>query len=165
LKPGVFKGLKGFSALQVFSFTSDRRLSIQEVKGLARWPRLHTILINKVPLNRAVVEHLRQSSSSSHWRLGVDIAYAAGVSDEQVEAILEVASLPKSADSARERIGGLPLIHETESSLNEVVAAPSMMGVDNVQNDEKNFLGDFTVGSGVPAKKPKRGERKMEVAQ
>jgi hypothetical protein len=39
------------------------------------------------------------------------------------------------------------MIHESEASLDEVIAAPTMIGRDNQQDDEKNFMGEFVIDS------------------
>lgn len=153
ITPEAFKGIRGFAALQVLSFSSDRRLTPADVKPLGRLPALHSIVINGRPLGRPLVRYLQQQAQSRAWGWDawVPLAEAAGDDEAQLERELELAGVPHEP-SAR-GIRGLPMIHKAVSDLDEVIAAPTMMGQDNPEYNEKNFLGEFTVEAGTTKKK------------
>jgi len=155
IHPEDFSRLPPFPALQVISFSSSRRLTLQEARDLSAWPRLHSILINGVLLGPDLVDYLRGSRRSENWPVWVPDAEAAAISDAEVDHALDVASKPlvdKGAAHPFAGFDGLKRIHEAESSLEDVSAAPSNPTADTFQENEKNFLGEFTVNA-VPEKK------------
>ncbi len=155
----AWRNVKGFSSLQVISFSSATRLKAKDLWPLAKLPQLHTILVNGVPIRRVLVERLRAEASSSAWgNILIPTAYAGRAADEDIEAVLEVASRPEGKSRRLSSFtGGLPLIHETEASLDEIIAAPTMMGLDNQQDTEQNFLGELVIDSrGTVIKKENR---------
>lgn len=153
--PESFKTLTGFPALRVISFSSSRRLKPADLKPFGRLVHLHSILLNNHLIGPDFVHYLQQNAQSSEWwdRL-VPFAFASGISDADVDKVLEVASAPEGkSDSSFKGVHGLELIHDSEASLNEVIPAPNMINVDNQQDTEKNFLGEITVGVGIKDKK------------
>jgi Leucine-rich repeat (LRR) protein len=158
--PADFKTWDGFASLQVLSFSSEVRLKPADVKPLGRLASLHSIVVNNQPLGKAAVRFIQRESRSTSWLLDwlVPNVEAAEGSEAELDQALEVASLLPDQSGMRTRaqgMQGLRMIHETESSLDEVIAAPTMIGTDNQQDTEKNFLGEFTVETVVPKKKKK----------
>ena len=152
--PTDFKPGMGFEALQVISFSTARRLRAEDLRTLARYPRLHSILINGVMLGPDRVNELRRGRQSWGWPLWVAQAEAAEDSDTRVDRALEVASAAgQETPHPFEGFHGLVRIHEAESALDEVRAAPSNPSADTFQENEKNFLGEFTVNAVSTKKK------------
>jgi hypothetical protein len=153
-----FGKLGGFPSLQVLSFTAGRRLTVTDIRPLARLPQLHTLVINGVPLGRPIINYLKQKieerSRLLEWLL--PLAEAGGETEAQVDQVLEVATLPRERTRRPfEGFQGLKRIHEAESSLDEVIPAVTDIGRDTFQESEKNFLGEFEIKAGPPPKRKK----------
>ncbi len=136
----------------------ERTIPRIDIRPLGRLAKLHSILINKQTLGRTWVDFLRKSPQTS-WLLDrlVPSAFADDTSETELENVLEVAALPDKKPSRFSGFSGLPLIHESESSMNEIIQAPSMIGQDTRHDDESNFLGEITVEAGtVKITKPER---------
>lgn len=153
-----WKTIEGFESLQVLAVSPSGRLQARDLKPLARLLRLHTIIINGQPLGRDLVSFLRHWEEVRNWLMDqlVPNAYAEKISEKDVNQALEVASLPHDAEESRLR-PGLPMIHQVESDLNEIIAAPNMINVDNQQDTEQNFLGEITINAGPSKRKVKKG--------
>ncbi len=151
----AFRHVTGFPALQVLSFSTRDRLRSGDIRPLGRLAKLHSVLINKALIGPDLIRALREAQSFWRGDWIASPAWAAGISDADLDHVLEVASLPQDR-KPYQGASGLPLIHEAESSLNEVIAAPAMINVDNRQDSEKNFLGEFTVGVASPKSQSKK---------
>ena len=149
ITPQVFGALQGYAALQVFSFSSARRLAKSDVQPLARFPLLHSLIINGTLLGPEEVGMLRARAEQSRWRPSlVTEAQAASPDDEKVDRALEMAGAPreKQPPSRFEGFSGLERIHQAESSLEDGGGSPAAPKIDVFEETEKNFLGEITVG-------------------
>jgi hypothetical protein len=141
--PAGLREVKGFPALQVISISAKERLTTEDVRTLARLPKLHRILVNGRPLSTQALKQLRDGKKRSRlldWMLPQ--AHAA----DDLEGALEMASVP-GKPATFSGFQGLKRIHEAESSLDEMVPAVSNPKADSFDASESNFLGEFTVGA------------------
>lgn len=147
---------KGFSSLEALSISSSRKLTLTDLQKLTALPKLHTVLINGMPVGRAMLDHLRRKpAGKSAWRWRwVREAEAAEVDDRSIEDALELASLPPNQTERPFRgLGGLRQIHAAESSLDEIVPAAAPTVKDPFAESADNFMGEFSVGVGSTKKK------------
>ena len=152
--PASFGSMNGFAALEALSLSSRRRLTTADLASLARFPKLHTILINGAPVGRPIIDYLRQKRRDRSWLDElVPWAEAADVSDKDVDQALDAAAPDADAKHPFSVAQGLPRIHDAENALDEVVPAMSNPDADTVQENKDNFLGEFTVGVQAPSKK------------
>jgi hypothetical protein len=155
ITPAGFPALQRSAFLQVLSFSTDVKLTPQDLYPLMKCPRLRTLIINGKILPVEVMEALRAGAlKRTSWLLDFLIpdAEAKPASGRQVEKALEVVSLPpvKASVFTGFQESGLVRIHETENALDQVI--PSISDPAKVDaTTEKNFLGEFTAASG-PAK-------------
>jgi Leucine Rich Repeat (LRR) protein len=154
--------LAGLKSLQVLSFSTTGKVTLGDVKPLGKLPALQALIINGFPLPSEAMEYIRgrgpkPKENAGLWRVLVPDAEAA---ERPLSDAVDVAVLTHTAEAAAvsgEAYTGLKRIHHVESELDEVIPAPSTMNVDNEQDTQKNFLGEFSAG--VQRKpKPKSSE-------
>jgi hypothetical protein len=135
--------LADLASLEVISFSSKEPVKAETLNVWGKLPKLRTVIINGIPMKPDWMSVMRKQSSDNWLRLLIQEVEAA----ELPEDTIEIAQL-KDRSRSGVQSSGLRRIHEVESSLDNVISAPSMIGVDNMQETEQNFLGEITIDAG-----------------
>jgi hypothetical protein len=147
-----FAEIAKLKALRVVSLSSQKKLRLGDLRALGQLPQLHTIIVDGSPLPPDALEFLRKEPTQARpavWEWLIPLAEAA----DDLSDSMEVVQLLNAKENKGSRLSGLERIHYVESELDNIIPAPTMIGEDNRQDTEKNFLGEFTVESGGPNKK------------
>ena len=152
------KTLQGFPALQVVSFSSAKRLKVDDIRTIAKLPQVHSILVNGVLIGPSLVNFLKQKSVFRGWLDGLIPPLEAADPEAEVDNALQVASAPPEEPQQGRtfhQFQGLQRIHEAESSLEDLGGVASKPETHAFEDNEKNFLGEITVGAKRAPKKTK----------
>ncbi len=150
ITPEGLAHVSAFPSLKVISLTTTHPLKIADIAPFAQWPQLGTIVINGVSLGSASVSFLRQlrERRTSWWPSFIPELNAADLSEGLVQEQLHEASLAGGVSKGRfSGFHGLARIHEAQAAQDDVVSAVTDINKDTFQEDEKHFMGEFTVSS------------------
>jgi hypothetical protein len=133
--------LAGIPSLQVISFTAARLPAPERFAAWRKLPNLHTVIVNGRPMTADWMATMKGTQAGTlPW---IATAYAD-------DTPVEIAQLQENPHKG---VTGLHLIHQVESDLDNIIPAPTMINIDNQQDTEKNFMGEFTVEAGRVKKK------------
>jgi len=147
------KRLAALRNLQVLALSSQKTLTLADLKVFQGTPKLRTIMVNGKPASFAVVNYAKATGiRPDGTALGLDSGGKAPWPDSTM-----VEALPSAQITSRSRKGlgggsGLYALHNVESDLDHVVPGIASAKINTQTETEENFLGEFTVNAGSSKK-------------
>lgn len=158
IAPEELARLEGCESLEVISFSSKAPVKAAQILPLGRLPKLRAIVVNGYVIDPKLVNYLKRKAGTPQAGLGfIAEVWAVEPEEIQLDKALEAASAenaPLDNKEAPIRLAGLRRVHEAESEIDDVIPAVNTPAIEEQQDTEKNFLGEFEVNSTSPRKQP-----------